>query len=450
MKEQEEKSKRDNRILAKETWSTRTARPIIELLTEGTTWIENDHRRFIELSRACGEINVHLCLGSPINYHDILDRASTLRFFQLIDAQKFQFKLAGSIKSWQWMHLLQNGILLLLKSKVLMLSVAPPSEGSEQLSKIAASVPRQQRLSKCDELYSEFYVYSERSKINTLYTIMDLLSSSKTERKTDKALPRNRSASAHPEESIKIVCKTRISGLEEQDLNMLWRMTPASYTLSTTEEQSFLQSDDTIPTAEYQCVDLSLDDVQIGEDSATVTSTSSTSSETTDHESIDKTGNMSSSHDTPTYSSPYSPSTLSTASSLSSKYESRTITGTSFMVLKHLFDPMNHFERSSSAENSAPSILPACLLISNPSPDTLGRFLNASAAVSGSSEMTTSEIGWDIASSPSINGKNNTIFFLSSTCQHVKEILDYMADYSKTSVVGKADFRLKQRRCVSV
>ena len=77
-KEQEDKSKRDNRILAKETWSSRTARHIIELLTEGTTWIENDHRRFIELSRACGEINVHLCLGSPINYHDILDRASTL------------------------------------------------------------------------------------------------------------------------------------------------------------------------------------------------------------------------------------------------------------------------------------------------------------------------------------------------------------------------------------
>ena len=72
-KEQEEKSKRDNRILAKETWSS-----TIELLTIGTTWIKNDHRRFIELSRACEEINVRLCLGSPINYHDILDRASTL------------------------------------------------------------------------------------------------------------------------------------------------------------------------------------------------------------------------------------------------------------------------------------------------------------------------------------------------------------------------------------
>ena len=99
-KEQEEKSKRDNRILAKDTWSSRTARHIIELLTERNTWIKNGHRRFIELSRACEEINVRLCLGSPINYHDILDRASTLWFFQLIDAQKFQFKLAGSITSW--------------------------------------------------------------------------------------------------------------------------------------------------------------------------------------------------------------------------------------------------------------------------------------------------------------------------------------------------------------
>jgi len=199
--------KDDNRILTKETWSSRTVRQLIELLTEGTTWIENDHEQFEELSRACEEVDVRLCLGSLINNHDILDRASTYRFFQLRNIQKYKFKLMGKIQSWQWMNLLQKGILLLLESKVLMFTVSPPSDGTRHLpttssstsSKIVTKIvgsstssstsssssssssvggrrPKQQRLLKCDDLYSEFCVYSERSKINVLYTILSLCS----------------------------------------------------------------------------------------------------------------------------------------------------------------------------------------------------------------------------------------------------------------------------------
>merc|ERR1712238_610043 len=97
------------------------------------------------------------------------------------------------------------------------------------------------------------------------------------------------------------------------------------------------------------------------------------------------------SHETHTGSPPPStPLTPSTPPSLTSslpsrRFQSRTITASSFIVLKHLFQPMNvstNNSLSSDNDNRAkfdPSLLPACIMISNPTPDTLGRFINASA-----------------------------------------------------------------------
>mmetsp|Transcript_65572 Transcript_65572/g.73407 ORF Transcript_65572/g.73407 Transcript_65572/m.73407 type:complete len:207 (+) Transcript_65572:137-757(+) len=163
----------------------------------------------------------------------------------------------------------------------------------------------------------------------------------------------------------------------------------------------------------------------------------------------------------PPPSTPLTPSTPpSLTSSLPSRrFQSRTITATSFIVLKHLFQPMNvstnHSSSSSDDDRAAKfdsSLLPACIMISNPTPDTLGRFINASATVSrSSSEDATNTMGWDILpsslSTSTNNNSNNksTVLFVSDTSQHVKQIVDYMADYSKTSVVGESDFVLKQR-----
>jgi len=426
----------EHRIITKKTWSPRTARHIIELLREGSTWIDNDQNRFVELLRACDEISVRLHLGSPINHHDVLDPASSLRFFKLADDRKYRFQLSGIIKSYQWMHLLKRGILLHLDSRVLMISATSYTESTED------SESKQQRLSKCDDLYSQFTVYSERSKINALYSILGVLSSNDTKSKAGKVLSRNRSAKQENiEESIQIVCKTVSGGLSERDLNMLWRMTSSSYTLSTPEEQRLLQNGVTQSPAEYRCTNLPLGDIRI---CPSVDSSASTAcTETTDRESIDGSSHMRSSQDSSTYAPP-------SKLGLPIKHETRTITGSSFVALKHIFDPVNRSDKCSSTEHCDLSLLPACLSISNPSPDTLGRFLNACAATpSKISNETTTKIGYDIlpSSSPT-NGKSGILFFVSNTTRRIKEILDCMADYSNTSAVGEADFRLEQLRHV--
>uniref|UniRef100_A0A7S4ANF9 Uncharacterized protein n=1 Tax=Pseudo-nitzschia australis TaxID=44445 RepID=A0A7S4ANF9_9STRA len=456
-----EKYELDNSVIKKEHWSPRTARHVIELLSEGTTWIENENRRFVELLKACDEISARLCLGSIINYSDVLDPASSLRFFKLKRDAMFRFKLAGTIRSSQWMFLLQKGILLHLDStKILMLSSAlsNDNEGSGRQSKI-----KEQRLSKCDDLYSQFSVYSEMSKINTLYAIFDLLSATATttpneiERKAEKNPSQNRSVGGgeNPllEESFRIICKTKRGAMEEQDLNMLWRMTSASYTLSTEGEQRFLrlQSCDgsLVPTNSLhplsRSVDLPLgDNFQIG---------------TNDHESVDgqpkaDTTTCSSSINSP----PRTPFSALTEASNHRQYETRTIAGTSLAVLQHLFDPMNNrFEKTSPNNEYSPdsSLLPACLSIANPTPDTLGRFLNGcacTAKLDGSSKVAAAarKIGYHIASPPfaSTNSKKNSsiIFFVSGTSRYIKDILKYVADYSNPSIVGEADFKLEQLR----
>lgn len=430
----------EQRIITKEKWSLRTARHIIELLAEGTTWIENDQNRFVELLRACDEINARLHLGSPINHHDVLDPASSLRFFKLVDDKKYRFQLAGTIKSCEWTYLIQQGILLHLDTNVLMLSATPSAEKSKE------SKDRQHRLSKCDGLYSKFSVYSNRSTINALYTILGVLSSNGTKSKGEKGLSGSMSAT---EESIQIVCKTVSGGLSERDLNMLWRMTSSSYTLSTPEEQSLLQNDKAQslnpPMGDIRiCKDLSADS---SENTALTVTSESTSTETTHRESNrDDDGashkSSSSSHDSHTFVPP------SKAAGISVKHEIRTITGTSFVALKHMFHPVNSSDKCYSPKNRDPSLLPACLSIANPSPDTLGRFLNACAVTPNKdSYETKATIRYDILPSLfSNNGKSGIQFFVSSTSRRVKEILDCMADYSGTSAVGDADFRLEQLR----
>ena len=74
-------------------------------------------------------------------------------------------------------------------------------------------------------------------------------------------------------------------------------------------------------------------------------------------------------------------------------------------------------------------------------------FRSASAVVANGniSDGSINEVGWDILPpSPTTNNDKSTIFFVSNTSQYVKGILDYMADYSNTSVVGESDLTLKQ------
>jgi len=432
----------EHRIVTMKKWSPRTARHMIELLSDGVTWIDNDQNRFVELLRACDEVNARLYLGSPINYHDILDRAGTLRFFQLLDEEKYRFQLAGTITSHQWISLIQKGILLGLDSSLLMISAEPSSVTENDSNDV------QQRLSKCDGLYSQFSVYSNRSTISSLYSILGILRINDNKPKVEKG---NKMAiSENFEESIHIVCKTIKGGLSERDWNMLWRMTSASYTLSTPEEERLLESEENSASGNNRYCENPLADCS----SSTSTSTTADRTETTLRESIDG-DSTDSDEESPIYSPPsklYStPSKLESKLGRASqrdigkrvKYETRTITGTSFVALKHLFHPLNRRGKRSSKDNL--SLLPASLSITNPTPDTLGRFLNACASTCKISGETITKIGYDVLPSPS-GGKNGLIFYVSDTSQRVKEILNCLADYSGVSEVGEADFRLEQLR----
>ena len=454
----------EHRIVTMKKWSTRTARHIIELLSDRVSWIENDQNRFVELLRACDEVNVRLYLGSPINYHDILDRTGSLRFFQLCDEEKYRFQLAGMVKSYHWMALIQKGILLDLDPSLLMLSSEPSASTGEDSKEV------QRRLSKCNGLYSEFGVYSKRSMINSLYTILGILCINDLKSNTEKSNGGNKSTtSENLGESIQIVFKTVSGGLSERDLNMLWRMTSSSFTLSTPDEERLLQVRETNTSGEHP----PLGNIRISKipsldcSSSTTTATTAektvtTMRDTIDGESTDSDGN---SQECPIYST--SSKLYATPSKLESKLgrasqskcsassriktETRTITGTSFVALKHMFHPVNRSRKKKSSNiNRDPSLLPASLSITNPTPDTLGRFLNACASIPGKNSLETkTKIGYDILppSSPS-NCKNDILFFVSDTTLRVKEILNCMSDYSGLSDVGEANFRLEQLRHV--
>jgi len=364
--------------------------------------------------RACDEIKVRLHLGSPINYHDVLDPASTIRYFKLADSQKYRFQLAGVIRSSQWMYLLKKGILLQSDSSVLMLSSEPTNEQYEDSKAI------QQRLSKCDNLYLDYSVHSNKSTISVLYNILNLLSNNDNKLKKDKG---NQSAYAETfEETIQIVCKTAAGKLQEKDWNMFWRVTSSSYALATPEEELLLQSFES-----HSRKDVPVSDIRICQTESTE-KMSDTESETSHAED-------------PIYDE--SSQIENSCRSFLVKYETRTITGTSFVALKHLFRPVNPSDKSSQDD---PALLPACLSIANPTPDTLGRFLNACANTSGKISYTT-RIGYDILPPvSSSNGKHGIMFFVTNTSKRIKEILGDMADYSGPSDVGDADFRLEQLR----
>jgi hypothetical protein len=468
------------RIVKKESWNIGTARHIIELLTQGTTWIPNDSKRFEALKGACAEIDMPgLCLGSMINYHDILDQASTLKFFDLASAtHKYQFQFYGVVQSWQWIHLLHKGILLLPKRKsqqILMLTVAPPTDGTTELPTSAKSPnivtklggkPNQQRLAKCDELCSEFSVFNGAStgssKIQSLLLILDVLSRGRkhtnrnianvggnTNVKEPKKVPRQ-PVSGFTEE-YKIVYKNLIGGLDEEDLNMMWRLTSASYTIAVPEEEQYLVEPRRIlgPRIHHD-----LD----GTSHTKVTESSSTASSTSQAE------DASSVHSTSTSSDPHNHVHVRFDGDCHygpHRYQTRTLTSTSFMILRHLFEPVNTstIVEGDGGQLSANrhhrhlrSHLPASLILYDLSPDTIGRFLNSVATVNAMNTPgpTITDIGWDFyvpkhlqqLSSPP---KASFLFYFGGTSDQVHQVLDLLSDYSRSAIVeGLGDFKFNQ------
>jgi hypothetical protein len=380
-------------VMKNPNWSVSTVRRLIELLTTGSTWIDNDASCFAELSEVAEEAVVELRLASLINYYDVLDRQSTRQFFKMIDINKYQFKIRATVKSCQWMELMKRGILLLLKSKVIMVKTGPKVIPKSQ-KKVS---PTTERLTKCDSICSEFCVYAN-GNVNAVLTIMDTLSPVTT---TEEKMARQ----AQPEE-FKLVFKTRVDSMSNDDLEMMWRITATTYRISTEEEQGYLKPNR----------------AATGRQSSTPIEAPSLKKNTT-MPAKNARGKyaVSSSALVPVAESNKTPQPQPTKPSTPkpAKYQCRTLNCTSFLVLKHLFDSVDSDEKGGCR---------ACLIVTAPTPDTLGRLVNATRTSQDH------ELGFDL---------ERNVFFASKAVSEMKQMLEYLADYSSSAVV-LGDFKLTE------
>jgi hypothetical protein len=410
----------EDRILKIPDWSLGIARRLVELLTTGSTWIENDASCFSELVQAAEHVSVELRLGSLINYYDILGKEDTTKFFNMLDLEKYQFKFQATVKSWQWLELMRRGILLLLKAKVIMVKAAPKIAHKAE----TRPAPTKERLTKCDGIRSEFCVYAD-GKMNVLLTMLDILNPATTSEEKKKR-------HTDPEE-IRIVYLSKIYSLRQEDLDMLWRVTSSSYTIAPSEDRKYMEShwrvDEFLKqrTAAHQENDnhsivheLPVKNESIGERlvcskpkptavAGTIGSKPLTTGKGRGRPPIPKTIAPVKSDDI---------ETSKKATSTSDELHCRTISCNSFLVLKHLFDAINEEDED----------FPASLIVKAPTPDTLGRLINACRACPDERN----ELGIDI--------KRNT-YFATKSSKEVKAMLNYLADYSSSAVV-KGDFKL--------
>jgi hypothetical protein len=398
-----------DRIVKKPEWSLATARRMIELLTTGRSWIENDASCFSRMVEAAKEVAVELRLGSLINNHDTLEQEDTHKFFRMINLEKYQFKIQTKITSWQWMTLMHRGILLLLKSKVIMIKTAPSISEKVQ----SRPPPTNERLMKCNSMCSEFCVYAD-GNISALLDIMDIL--------CPLTNPKDVLARRMQPEEYRLVYYTREGKMTKEDLDMIWRITDASYTAAPEEDRKYLQ-----PISSYA------QQAEPSNNNISTTNGRLGSAESNNKALVQAKKGESSPHETyellpAILASSSSPSPLSTSTSTSTAavLHCRAITCTSLLVMKHVFDNINKEDGH----------LPACLLISSPTPDTLGRLINATnqqkRTCQDDCNDNDNELGMDM---------DRNLFYTSKSSHDVKRTLDCLADYSSSAVV-RGDFKL--------
>ena len=384
----------EDRVVRRPEWSVAAIRRLIELITTGFLWIENDASVFSELVQVAEKLSVGLRLGSLINYHDVLDEHDTKRFFQLVNIDKYQFKIQVTIKSWQWMDLMRQGVLLLPKAKVLMMKLGTNASDATIATQ---KPPTYDRLNKCDNISSEFCVYAN-GKLNVLLKILEVLS--------PPTSSKDGSGRTHQQEMFRITYLTKAGGLSQDEMNMLWRITAASYTTATPDERKYLNSSDP-KKRPYE---------NMGEKSFASTNpvpVGSAEKSSGDHASLVDSGSPDKEN-----SIPASVISTSLTSVPPTDFHCRTITCNSFLVLKHVFESINK-------ENGD---LPACLLVNAPTPDTLGRLINAGRLFGGDQN----EVGMDVA---------ENLFYAAKSSTDIKRMLGHLSDYS-TSAVVKEEFKL--------
>lgn len=375
------------RVLNKPSWSIAVVRRIIEILYNGSTWIANDATTFSELALVAKELAIDVRLCSLINCHDLLDGPRSEQFFNMLKSERYQFRIHGVVKSSQWFQLLNRNVLLMTKTKVLPVKMANVKNTSQ---------PSAERLAKCDSFCSEFCVYAD-GNMQALLTLSHVLSGS----------PHQQASSQ--EEQVKLVFKRRIGSVTKEEMDTIWRMMDTSFVTATAEDQAYLKSNGRV--------------VAKGEERVQPNGVQGTKSHlfSAPRPSIDMQPE-SVALSTGGGQDRVAGFALGTSSPLPcppGEYTFSTLTASSFLVLENLFEVMNVNEPN----------LAACLIVQSPTPDTLGRFVNATC------QCGVPHLDFDV---------QRNIYFATKTSAEIKSMLSYMADYSSSAVI-KGDFQLYQK-----
>jgi hypothetical protein len=414
----------NGQILHQPLWTPANVRRLIELLLHGRTWIENDAAIFQSFQSAAEQLSLDIRLTSLINFQDGLSAHSTQEFFKLSDEAHYQFKLSAAIRSTQWLALLDSGVLLLSKCNLLSLKL-----GWKTDPLTTHEIPTQERLEKCDRLQSDFSVYGQ-SNMQGVFGIMNLLAPSKRENKKKTRQPKQE------EPEIKVICRVCVGSLQQSDLAMLWRMTDCSFTVTSTEDQAYLDyfhQEGNHPTTynakspsfdkEFK-IDLCQNKVSMESSESTDQSSSSSTSDTVCVPKGIEIGESSCAN-----TSLETPQIAATGVSCSHEYVYRTLSGHSFLALQHILESIHGTTEPDSA---------ACLVVRAPTPDTLGRLINATIHTS------IPRLDFELRNESSEQGAAAT-FYACKRTREIQNMLEYLADYSSSAVV-KGDFHLCERR----
>eukprot|EP00934_Nitzschia_sp_Nitz4_P001866 Nitzschia sp. Nitz4//scaffold5_size260463//99010//100485//NITZ4_000973-RA/size260463-processed-gene-0.124-mRNA-1//-1//CDS//3329555313//1866//frame0 len=385
----------DGSVVRRADWSAANIRRVIDILTLGTTWIDNNAKVFTELRDMATELTIDIRLCSLVNYHDLLSASISRDFFNLLKIERYQFKFYGVVRSSHWVRLAEKKVILMPKAKVLPVKL---DSSSKQSSPTAISA---ERLARCDSIASEYCVYGDGS-MSALLSISTMLVSGGIKRRGKT--PRNENT-----EQIKLVFNTAVGVLTDDQLSMFCRMTDVSFGAASEEETRFLLATQDSSKqgngvgyvrSENHAFTIGLQrNVSAGQGTHNTEASSDTIPMTTvnDHEM----------NQNIVMSPPPCPPT---------QYSYKTLRSTSFLVLKHLFESINTLQPH----------LKACIIVTTPEPDMVGRMVNAA------SRCTIPRLELDV--------RTNSLFACKSS-EDIKTMLTFMADYSSSAVIG-GDFLL--------
>jgi hypothetical protein len=429
-----------SRILVKPDWPIAIARHLVEVLTKGKTTVS--HLTLLEeLIKAADQACIDLRLCSMVNYLDPTEEDGTRNFFSLVDPTKYRFQLNGRVTSAQWLKLLSYGILLYRKETNFVVTLGGSGDGG-RVDGIRPSDHLHQRRPlevdlrshtmarrKLDTRTSDYVVHTNQT-IQALLQISQVLSNSNSPAGTSTTSANGGGELARASSSLSVSSPNhhpRLAILERYSIyfetkepltqvhnELIDRLAGGEAYIRTCADAS-VKSEGYTVLGSFDVLRRALQPLlhadntpccspSIPGDGGVVSSSSSFIPEGRQpdpHSQVDQVSAFGASSYTGTTSaagtSPHRPSSSS----------------------------------SSSASASASTSLYCSLRIDHPTPDTLGRFINACQTAK------------DYPGSLGLDASSNR-YFCRKSIRDVVIILDYLADYSTKSDIS-GEFQLYER-----